>query len=178
MSVQTSQIHQLQSEQRRLQEELVQVSEALEQERATVKQLDGELVTVNLVKQGMNSEIEKVCVCTLFAQPQQLCYVSEVKTNPHSLSLSLSLCSISHSIGSWPGLSNLTLEQQKFSQGSLQRKPFSSRLTSLPDMRSECVYICACMLTCYMSHPPLFSRPHRRRLWLNGSLQCILSSGS
>ena len=72
MSVQTSQIHQLQSEQRRLQEELVQVSEALEQERATVKQLDGELVTVNLVKQGMNSEIEKVCVCTLFAQPQQL----------------------------------------------------------------------------------------------------------
>ena len=63
MSVQTSQIHQLQSEQRRLQEELVQVSEALEQERATVKQLDGELVTVNLVKQGMNSEIEKVCVC-------------------------------------------------------------------------------------------------------------------
>ena len=67
VSVQTSQIHQLQSEQRRLQEDLVQVSEALEQERATVKQLDGELVTVNLVKQGMNSEIEKVCVCRLFA---------------------------------------------------------------------------------------------------------------
>ena len=67
VAVQTSQIHQLQSEQRRLQEELVQVSEALEQERATVKQLDGELVTVNLVKQGMNSEIEKVCVCRLFA---------------------------------------------------------------------------------------------------------------
>ena len=87
MAVQTSQIHQLQSEQRRLQEELVQVNEVLEQERATVKQLDGELVTVNLVKQGMSSEMEKVCV-QVACKSQQL-LVSAVKSKP---SLSLSLC--------------------------------------------------------------------------------------
>lgn len=88
MAVQTSQIHQLQSEQRRLQEELVQANEVLEQERATVKQLDGELVTVNLVKQGMSSEMEKVCVCRLLANHKLL--VSVVKSKP-SLSLSLSV---------------------------------------------------------------------------------------
>ena len=136
MAVQTSQIHQLQSEQRRLQEELVQANEVLEQERATVKQLDGELVTVNLVKQGMSSEMEKVCVCRL----QQL-LVSAV----HSLSLSLS---ISYSIGSWPGLSNLTLEQRKSSQESLQRRPFLSRLSSLPDTRVVCVCVCVCVCAC------------------------------
>ena len=39
------------------------MDKALEREGAKVKQLEGELVTVNLVKQGMSSEMEKVCVC-------------------------------------------------------------------------------------------------------------------
>ena len=44
------------------------MDEALEREGAKVKQLEGELVTVNLVKQGMNSEIEKVCVCDVVGE--------------------------------------------------------------------------------------------------------------
>ena len=43
------------------QSQLAEVEEALEHERTKVKQLEGELVTHTMVKEGLSQELEKVC---------------------------------------------------------------------------------------------------------------------
>ena len=56
------QVQQLELERSTLQQHLGDAQEDLKQERSKVTQLEGELVTVDVVKEGMYRELEKVCV--------------------------------------------------------------------------------------------------------------------
>ncbi len=51
----------LESEQASLQQQLSEVEEACGQERSKVSQLEGELISVDMVKDGMSRRLEKVC---------------------------------------------------------------------------------------------------------------------
>ena len=57
----TSLLQQLEQEKAELREELREAGEALQQERSKVKQLEGEVVAVDIVREGVGKELEKVC---------------------------------------------------------------------------------------------------------------------
>ena len=54
-----------------LQAQLSEVEGALERERSKVKQLEGELVTHTVVKEGMDRDMEKVCAHTCMSNIMQ-----------------------------------------------------------------------------------------------------------
>lgn len=53
------------------QSQLAEVEEALEHEKTKVKQLEGELVTHTMVKEGLGQELEKVCVLEMIGTAER-----------------------------------------------------------------------------------------------------------
>lgn len=84
-----------------------------------------------------------------------------MKTNPHSLTLSLSVQhkSFYRKLARSLQLDTGTAEilSGEFAEEAILVK--TDQLTRHEVRVCVCVYICVCMLTCYMSHPPLFLIP-------------------
>jgi hypothetical protein len=59
----SSRINDFQSTSDRRQSKLAQVEESLLQERSKVQQLEGELATMDIVKEGLGKELDKVHFC-------------------------------------------------------------------------------------------------------------------
>lgn len=55
-------LHRLEAECGRLQQQVSEAEEVLGQERSRVGQLEGELVSMDMVKDGLSREVEKVCM--------------------------------------------------------------------------------------------------------------------
>ena len=58
----SSQMRELESTCDRRQSRLAQVEATLMQERSKVQQLEAELATLDIVKEGLSTDLEKVCV--------------------------------------------------------------------------------------------------------------------
>ncbi len=73
----------LESEQASLQQQLSEVEEACGQERSKVSQLEGELISVDMVKDGMSRRLEKVCTYMTGVWPPQVKWpLSYVELHP------------------------------------------------------------------------------------------------
>ncbi len=60
-----SRLHQFEAERGRLEQGLSEAEEALHRERSKVGQLEGELVSVDMVKEGLSRQVEKVSAHSL-----------------------------------------------------------------------------------------------------------------